>query len=151
MDDAELNESFMVKTKMTAAWTFTFRDTDGGKPLEWHRKATGKSITQFTPAEGSLEVGFRWAFGDDETEALTHECVSRADHDVLSRLFALEELVLVGVSAAIALVSGLVLYYSPNVSFGSMQDYLALFTWGVGVEQGKNLVQTFQSLSSQRQ
>jgi hypothetical protein len=69
-------------------------------------------------------------------------------YGIRSVLPALEEWVLVGVSAVIALASGLVLYYLPNPTFGSLQDYLALFTWGVGVDQGKNLVQTFQSLRS---
>jgi hypothetical protein len=34
-----------------------------------------------------------------------------------------------------------------NPSFGSFHDYLALFTWGVGAEQGKNFLQVLQSYS----
>jgi hypothetical protein len=75
--------------------------------------------------------------------------VKSSPRNIVLRLFALEEMVLIAVSAAIAFASGLVLYYMPKPNFGSVQDYLALFTWGVGVDQGKNLVQTFQNLRNQ--
>ena len=38
-----------------------------------------------------------------------------------------------GVAALVALVSGMGMYYVKSPTFGSLQDYLALFTWGAGV------------------
>jgi hypothetical protein len=50
-------------------------------------------------------------------------------------------------AGAFALVSGLLTFYYKNPTFGSMQDYLALFLWGVGVDQTKNFLQTIQTTS----
>jgi hypothetical protein len=53
-----------------------------------------------------------------------------------------------GVAALFAIISGLLTFYYKNPIFGSMQDYLGLFLWGVGVEQTKNFLQALQSTDS---
>jgi hypothetical protein len=49
-----------------------------------------------------------------------------------------------GIAAATAIASGLGMFYVKNAGFGSFQDYLTLFLWGLGVDQGKNFVQALQ-------
>src|SRR4030095_752891 len=48
-------------------------------------------------------------------------------------------------AALFAVISGLLTFYYKNPTFGTLQDYLSLFLWGVGVEQSKNFLQTLQS------
>jgi len=52
------------------------------------------------------------------------------------------------IAAAVAIVTGLATFYYKGPTFGSFQDYLTLFLWGVGVDQGKNFLQSLQVFSS---
>jgi hypothetical protein len=61
-----------------------------------------------------------------------------------SGMFESVELTSFAIAGAIALVTGLSLLYAKTATFGSLQDYLGLFLWGVGVDQGKNLVQAMK-------
>ena len=117
---------------------------------EWERRCTGRSVVQFAPEVGRMEVGVRLRHGDIVTDEIQGTVqVEKMNSSLRMRLVATEEIVLTVVSSALALASGLVLYYLPNPTFGSLQDYLALFTWGIGIDQGKNLVQTFRDLKQQ--
>jgi hypothetical protein len=71
--------------------------------------------------------------------------VVASDDFKASALFEAVELTSFALAAAVALVSGLSLLYAKNATFGSAQDYLGLFLWGVGVDQGKNLIQMLKS------
>jgi hypothetical protein len=61
------------------------------------------------------------------------------------KLFEGAEMTSFAIAGVIAMVSGLSLLYAKNATFGSLSDYLGLFLWGVGVDQGKNLVQSLKS------
>jgi hypothetical protein len=52
------------------------------------------------------------------------------------------------VAMLLALVSGVLTFYFKNPIFGSVQDYLTLFLWGVGIDQAKNFLQALQSKQS---
>lgn len=163
LDDDELNDSFMVKTRMTADWTFKLTPTPlrsrwwrrkpppgPPKQSDWFKRTTGKTLVQFAPEAGMLETVVKLRHDNQETTPIHGKLfIQSSRRNIARRLFAIEEVVLIAVSVAVALTSGLVLYYVPKPSFGSLQDYMALFTWGVGVDQSKNLVQTFQNLRSQ--
>jgi len=153
-DDPVLGDTFMAKNRMRSNWAFElihkaqFLRTPE-KPTRWHTWSIGKKLLQFAPASGLLKMSVQLGYGKDLSDSITGELDIAASPAGYRQLFLAQELVLLLVSVVIAFASGLVLYYETNVSFGSMQDYLALFTWGVGVDQGKNLAQTFQSLSAQ--
>jgi hypothetical protein len=51
-------------------------------------------------------------------------------------------------SAVVAVVTGLSMFYYKGPTFGSFQDYLTLFLWGAGVDQGKNFLQAMQTYST---
>lgn len=67
------------------------------------------------------------------------------------RAFAYIEYVSWGTAFLVALVSGLSMQYFKRGAFGSTQDYLLLFLWGVGTDQGKNLLQALQAYSQSPQ
>jgi hypothetical protein len=50
-------------------------------------------------------------------------------------------------SAIVAVVTGLSMFYYKGPTFGTFQDYLTLFLWGAGVDQGKNFLQAMQTYS----
>ena len=49
-----------------------------------------------------------------------------------------------GFATLFAIVSGLGTLYYKNPTFGSMQDYIALFLWGATVDQTKNFLKEIQ-------
>jgi len=155
--DDRLDEQILLQSRMVAEWTLELEPRRKSSkflkpPLKWTVRANGNSLVQFAPEEGKLTVGLVLSHRNQKTKPITAKLDIESSHrNIVRRLFAVEEIVLVAVSFVTALASGLVLYYIPNPSFGSLQDYLALFTWGVGVDQGKNLVQTFQNLRKQSQ
>jgi hypothetical protein len=51
------------------------------------------------------------------------------------------------ISALFALVSGLGTLYYAVPAFGSPEHYIALFLWGAGVDQTKNLIQNYSQVS----
>lgn len=164
VEDRELDEGFMLKSRMIADWRFELVPQtqrvwrrawrrlwrkQPPEPIRWNETCPGKVLYQFAQQSGTLTVAVSLRHETIRTQPVEGELPIAPSYGLRSVLPALEEWVLVGVSSVIALASGLVLYYLPNPTFGSLQDYLALFTWGVGVDQGKNLVQTLQSLRSQ--
>jgi len=38
--------------------------------------------------------------------------------------------------------------YALTPTFGSLKDYIALFTWGAGIDQGKNFIQSLAAYSA---
>jgi hypothetical protein len=55
------------------------------------------------------------------------------------------EIMFLVLAGLFAIISGLLTFYYKNPTFGSFQDYLMLFLWGVGVDQTKNFLQVMQS------
>jgi hypothetical protein len=53
------------------------------------------------------------------------------------------------IAAIVAIATGLSMFYYKGTSWGTYQDYLTLFLWGVGVDQGKNFLQALQAYSGQ--
>jgi hypothetical protein len=51
------------------------------------------------------------------------------------------------IAAAAAVITGMTTFYLKNTGFGTASDYLTMFIWGVGIDQGKNFVQNLQAYS----
>ena len=52
------------------------------------------------------------------------------------------------IAAGLAVVTGLSMFYFKGSTWGSYQDYLSLFLWGAGVDQGKTFLQSLQASST---
>jgi hypothetical protein len=61
------------------------------------------------------------------------------------RTFEFVEIGALVVAVVVAVATGLATVYYGNPVFGSFQDYLLLFLWGVGADQTKNAVQILGS------
>jgi len=69
-----------------------------------------------------------------------------SDFGTLSGLAKIEKISWL-LASIVAIVTGLSTFYFKGGSFGSFQDYLTLFLWGAGVDQGKNFLQAMQNYS----
>lgn len=150
LDDAVLDDTFMAKKGMTANWHFELKPSGKDKAaIPWDTRSTGKRLLQFAPTKGTLQMSVTLSHEDAQSKPIEGSIDFQSPPRGLgSQAFALQQMVLVLIAGVIAFFSGLVMFYETNPSFGSIQNYLALLTWGVGVDQGKNLAQTFQGLSS---
>ena len=63
------------------------------------------------------------------------------------RFFEAADMMSTGLALIVSIVSGVALY-ALAPTFGSAKDYLALFTWGAGLDQGKNFIQSLAIYSS---
>ena len=65
--------------------------------------------------------------------------------------FRVAEVMALSIATLFALVSGLGTFYFNAPVFGSVQDYIALFIWGAGVDQTKNFIQNLERISPETQ
>ncbi len=161
--DKKLDDDFIAKTRMEAHWSFMLQ-TEAKKPrwkvwqssapppktIEWSTNGQGKTLFQFAPEAGKLTTQVVLQHENGPSDAIQAEIdIQASSRTFWQRLLAVEQGMLVVVSAALALIGGLVLYYYSEPTFGTFKDYVALITWGVGVDQGKNFVGNLGQLKSQ--
>lgn len=167
-DTPDLDESFLLQHGLTWEWTWTLTPTAAAEaaPGRWTRwrQAMGLSpaaassrveitdspcLVQFAPAPGRLEGRVKVR---KREESLHLECpgvtVSEAREFGLLRGFEELEVWSTVVALGLALVSGLAARFFNVPTFGTAEDYLTLFLWGVGVDQAKNAWQLLSSTSS---
>lgn len=166
-EPADLNHTFLVRHGLCWEWQWSFTpepaSTDGGGmrggwenlrravmrgPAAARRVETtnGPCLVQFAPAPGRLEgtVTLRW-----KERSLSLPCppvrgIEAREFGVL-RGFETLEVWSTFLALGLALASGLAGRFFNVPTFGTPGDYLALFLWGVGVDQAKNAWQLFSS------
>jgi hypothetical protein len=107
----------------------------------------GPTVSQYFPSAAKVKVSVQLFYqGDPGPEIAATHPLTVKDSDDFRFLSAFQrvEFVSWGIAAATAIASGLGMFYVKNAGFGSFQDYLTLFLWGLGVDQGKNFVQALQ-------
>lgn len=166
-DAADLNEAFLFRHGLCWEWEWSFtpeptRADGGGMRAGWERfrravmsgpaparrveTTNGPCLVQFAPAPGRLEgeVTLRW-----KERSLSLPCppvrVTEAREFGVLRGFETLEVWSTLLALGLALASGLAGRFFNVPTFGAPGDYLALFLWGVGVDQAKNAWQLFSS------
>jgi hypothetical protein len=159
-DDARLDTMFVVTSLIQCDWLFRLppRGAAGEESAaesgdakrrgpRWKESSVGRSIVQFPPHQGSLEISVDVRYDGGEARvphgANARETLTIDPAKEFSRFASYTRTEFAGVAIAmvIAMASGLSLYYVSNDTFGTLKEYVALFLWGVGVDQGKNLIQ----------
>jgi hypothetical protein len=109
-------------------------------------------VTMYVPAAGKLSVRARifWpaaSLSEPPLELERKEFLVTPNEDLrlLGRLEA-STVVHFGLMAAVAVASGLPTLYFDNATFGSYTDYVKILVWGIGIDQGKNLIQLVRSV-----
>jgi hypothetical protein len=164
--DPRANASFMLHHNVSVAWKFVLT-RNGQAPasnfnhLTLDPKAVGPWVTQYFPYKGrvwvSAQVNYkgetitvpRPADGEKPAAVQPLEGPAIADTSDFSVFdtIAFTDYIAWGIAAAGALVTGISTIYLKSTGFGSWQDYLLLFLWGIGADQGKNLIQGLQAFS----
>jgi hypothetical protein len=164
-EPADLNDAFLFRHGLCWEWqwSFTPEPTPAGSGVlqqGWKRlhravvsgpaaarrveTTNGPCLVQFAPAPGRLEgtVTLRW-----KERSLSLACppvrVTEAREFGVLQGFENLEIWSTLVALGLALASGLAGRFFNVPTFGSPTDYLALFLWGVGVDQAKNAWQLF--------
>jgi hypothetical protein len=163
LDPIEAYDPLIFKLETTAAvlaqthlflhglryeWTFRLEHKHGSLVLK--PVTTEPQVVQYMPKPGTLTVsvtirrnGATKGVGPTQLAA-----ISRSRDFSLWKAFERVDFLAFAIAGVVAIVSGLAMFYAKNPSFGTLQDYLSLFTWAAGVDQGKNLVQALQTYSS---
>jgi hypothetical protein len=169
--DPALNGTYLFQHGLQFQWTLTFEYKSG--PL---RKLVNKSkrlskrlpppksfslipvsaeprVVQYVPRSGQLKARVRIQNGRDYIDIPAANIPPKELSIAPSPDFgaygglAKVEMVSWAMAALIAVVTGLSTFYFKGPTFGSFQDYLTLFLWGAGVDQGKNFLQVLQTYS----
>lgn len=155
-----LRDSYLVNKKLTWRWTVSVQT----KPPWWTFWRQSQTVTldpeskepqvaQYSPRPGTINSSVRVSYdGRHRNNPINQqgELAIRKSNDFKIRsLFAYSDLLAFGVALIASVLSGIALY-ALTPSFGSVKDYLTLFTWGAALDQGKNFVQSLAVYSSSR-
>ena len=145
--DPELDNTYLFNRGLRFEWTFQLATNP-----KYQTVTLSPRVAEFALGSGQFSVSariLRETVSGTKTVAAKDTSLTIAKSSDLSWLQNVERTEVWSLSLAglFALISGLLTFYYKNPIFGSAQDYLALFLWGVGIEQGKNLLQTLQSAS----
>jgi hypothetical protein len=154
-ENQELAGSHFVNNVLVYEWTFEFtpdqpsaRMTRIDSPV----RVNQPRVTMYVPAAGKLRVHARifWPSRSEAEPPLELEprdfiIAPNQDLRLLGHLEA-STVVHFGMMSAVAVATGLPTLYFDNATFGSYADYVKILAWGIGIDQGKNLIQLVRSV-----
>jgi hypothetical protein len=154
-ENRALAGSYFVNNLLAYEWTFEFtpdrpvrRMTRIDSPVQVNQPR----VTMYVPAAGKLRVHARifWPSPSEpepplELEPREFTIAPNQDLRLLGHLEA-STVVHFGMMAAVAVATGLPTLYFDNATFGSYADYVKILAWGIGIDQGKNLIQLVRSV-----
>lgn len=139
---------FELSPKSLFHWIIWRRDPD---KILLRPESLGPSVIQYFHRAGKLKVSVNLLYNDEvKPVALADELSIKKSSD-FKPFWILEwaEFTSWAIAGIVAIATGLTMFYFKGTSWGSIQDYLTLFLWGVGVDQGKNFLQALQTYSAQ--
>jgi hypothetical protein len=155
--NADPGSSYLMRKKLTYRWTITIstESSDAAGSIPPPAKtltvvSTQPQMTQYSPIKGRLSASVAIAYGGRPGPSVDPSApVGIAGSSDFSAWRMSEAADLIGFAAAlmVSLFSGIKLY-ALGATFGSLTDYLALFTWGASLDQGKNFLQSLGAYSS---
>lgn len=157
--DRALQDSFLVRKKLIWEWTTTICRFNIGRfhlrRISLSSRKTNEPIGPiFTPLSGKMEAEVKVSYDEDEGNTLSIP-LPRSLHIVRSanfrimRLFWGTDLLTTILAFLLATVTGLSVY-AFQANYGQFKDYLALFVWAAGIDQGKNLLSVLASNLSKK-
>ncbi len=148
-DDA-LDATFLFQHGLRYEWTFTLLDTSDRQFLVLRPVSHEPRVVQYSPSAGTVTATVKVHWHGETLEGVSAKlCKIGASSDfTIWQGFETMEIVSLGVAILIGVGIGLRMYYFGNPTFGSMEDYLALATWGFGTDITKTGLQKLQESSS---
>jgi hypothetical protein len=144
-----VERSYLFHHNISCAWSFQFSPKRRllGKPptpVTLTPRTLGPSVMQYFPQAGQVKVSTVLSFRGDSVTVESKEPleITRSREFSILKGFEQAELLAWSIATAIAIGSGLLIYYFNATGWGSFKDYLTLFIWGAGADQGKNFLQS---------
>jgi hypothetical protein len=152
--DDSWDESFFFQHKLRCEWEFILLTPRKAKKQSRKLRLTpttvGPRIMQYMPRNGALAVSVRIVRAPGVSkEVPATEPVQVAKSGEFGYFSGLERMEVYSLifAALFAVITGIGTFYAKSAAWGSFQDYLTLFVWGAGIDQGKNFLQNLQNLS----
>ena len=154
-----IGDNYLFKHKgLTYEWHITLNPSERfwrkkPHPSTLHPITSEPRVVQYVPRGGSVAAsvavrrdtstpGFEVQYGDGGL-------VIKESRDFNTvKAFETVEILALALILVVAGATGISTLYLDNATFGSLQDYLKLFLWGVGADQIKNVLQVFQTFST---
>lgn len=108
-------------------------------------------LVQYVPVSGRLKVGVTLHRKGVCSKEVKMEDVLPIDNSTdfgIWGVFRSAEITALIIATLFAIISGLASFYISNPVFGSVSDYIALFIWGAGIDQGKKFIQQLKETTS---
>lgn len=147
--DTAVGTSYLFLHGLKYKWTFVQKSEKGVVQKFWG-ESTVPSVVAYADQTGLLNVSVSIEYDGrmfGKTTGFEVNVAKPADIKAFLLSYEWVEVASFLFAVLVAMVSGLSLYYAKNPIFGTLQDYLGLVVWGVGVDQGKNLIQALQMWS----
>lgn len=156
-----IDESYLFQRALEFRWTFQLdyakrwaRRIGSSKIISFSATSSEPRIAQYAPRAGKFTAqvrilnsnGDRVEIPESNMDPTGLEIARSSDFGIFRGL-AEVEITSWLLAAVIAIVTGLSMFYFKGPTFGSFQDYVSLFLWGAGVDQGKNFLQAIQAYS----
>jgi len=151
--DPTVNSSYLFRHRVQYSWQFKLKPGKAKLRERLARKrpssalltplTMGPAVVQYFPNRGIVHAAVTLSYAGSSIDVPAQTALEIGDSSDFGVLQAFEgqEYVAWLIAGAVALATGLSIYYYKNPTFGAPQDYLALLLWGAGMDQGKNFLQ----------
>lgn len=164
--DPSLEDTYLIRQKLTYLWTIELKSVQHPWLSKGSRKSKTRSlgvlrvasvvpqVAQYAPQAGEIVVtDVKIHYGSLKALSVAPNVtvpVRKSKDFQIWQIAEGADILALGVAVIVGLVSGLAIYAQAPI-FGALKDYLSLFTWGAGVDQGKNFIQALGSQGAARQ
>jgi hypothetical protein len=99
-------------------------------------------IRQFSPLKGSLKARVELWYKDQSFEVKLQEpiLIAQSTSTQISTSTRINDVISTLAAMAIGILTGITSYYLNQEVFGTAEDYILLFLWGAGIEQGTSFL-----------
>jgi hypothetical protein len=148
-----LMRSYLVQKKLEYQWTIDVlprRSRQTTTPKTLNVGSSQPRVAQYSPTAGQMKASVRITYEGREGPTVQQKTavpVNKSRDFGILGIFEKADLIAFFVALAASVISG-VAVYALTPTFGSLKDYIALFTWGAGIDQGKNFIQSLAAYSA---
>jgi hypothetical protein len=148
--DPGLLRSYLVQKKLKYEWTIEVFARQGWGAGEMKSLGTLKvestqpQVAQYSPKAGGMKASVRIVYDGDGGPTVQQDAPVpiRGSGDFRAwRISESADMIAFFAALLASVVSGVALY-ALTPTFGGLKDFIALFTWGAGIDQGKNFLQS---------
>jgi hypothetical protein len=138
-----IGNNFLFKHGLEYHWSLYLNQQENGDALI-NPVTREPRLVQYVPEKGRLNIEVELCRNGIPSKKVKMDktIIIEDSSDFGWRgIFRSAEITALVIATLFAVISGLASFYISNPVFGNTGDYIALFIWGAGVDQGKNFLQ----------